>query len=326
MAIEQPSSAADISDAKPLPRVAVLYPGGRAEKLLQPLEASELEVAVEPDRPEDYDVIMCDQPRYKLAYAVARFRDTPVCYRVRGNIWKEMDIWRFGRSKKFVAENFVYPQLDGAVAVDTRLADIFEGKTGVPTGAAGLAKDLDAWPNATHETPTLNLITLTNMNYRQKIGPLFEYMPVVEEWLADHGGTWYICGKGMHADRVREATADLSHVHFWGYIDPAEYLPQMDAMIHVSNFDAYPNAILEGFASNLPVLTNDFAAFKRDAAPNIVCDSPAEMTDRLARLADPGERARLGELGRRYITESHTMAEIGEQYTEFFTRVAHDSE
>jgi len=307
--------------------VAVKYLGGRADKLMRPLDASSLNVVVDPQRPQDFDVVMLDQPRYNLAKEVVLNNNTPVVYRVRGNIWKEMDIWRFGRTKKFVAENFIYPQLDGAIAVTDRLATIFSTKTGVnPVGSAGLSKDLTEWADATHETEELELITLTNFNYKQKVDPMLEYFPVVDGWLDENGGTWHLCGEGIHADRFNKVAEKYDNIIFEGYIDPHEWLPQMDAVIHISNFDAYPNAILEGFASNLPVLTNSFVAFQREHAPNITHTTPHSLVNTLIKLTNSAYRSELGNQGKQYIREYHTASHIGKQYADYFAQVIYDSD
>jgi hypothetical protein len=302
--------------------IAIKHLGGRSEKLLTPFDAAPFDYTIDPPSLSKYDVLMLDQPRYKLAKEVLVNNGTPVVYRVRGNIWKEMDIWRFGRSKKFVAERLIYPQLDGAIAVDDRLATIFETKTGVtPVGAAGLAKVPSEWPDATHETSDLSLVTLTNFNYKQKVMPMKEYIPVINEWLDDHGGHWHLCGEGVHDDHFAAYTSNFEHVSYEGYIDPHEWLPRMDAMIHISNFDAYPNAVLEGYAANLPVLTNAFAAFQREHAPNITHTAPADLIQTLGELQEPARRAELGNQGKQYLREYHTPEHIGKQYADYFAHL-----
>lgn len=301
--------------------VAVRHLGGRAEKLMVPLRASDMEVVVDPPSLDGFDVVMLDQPRYNLAHEVVRNGEVPVVYRVRGNLWKEMDIWRFGRTKKLVATNLIYPQLDGAIAVDDRLADIFTDKTGVETHSAGLVKEPSLWENARHTGTDLELITLTNFNYNQKVMPMKPYIQQVNGWLDDNGGHWYLCGEGIHADHFADYCAPLDNVSFHGYIDPHEYLPRMDAMIHVSEFDALPNSVLEGFASNLPVLTNDFAAFERPEAPNITHSSPLAMVDTLEKLRDGEVRQHYGRRGRDYLHTHHSREEIASQYERAFAEV-----
>lgn len=306
--------------------IAIKHLGGRADKLLTPFDAAPFEYDIEPANLSEYDVLMLDQPRYKLAIEVLRNTNTPVVYRVRGNIWKEMDIWRFGRAKKVVAENFIYPRLDGAIAVDERLAGIFSSHTGVsPVGAAGLAKQRSEWENADHDSQELSLITLTNFNYRQKVDPMKPYIDRVDKWLESNGGHWYLCGEGLHDDRFAAFTDSYENVSYAGYIEPQEWLPEMDAMLHISEFDAYPNAILEGFASKLPVLTNDFAAFKREHAPNVTHHSPEQLLTTLEELTKPAYRDDLGSRGLQYIGEYHTPEHIGKQYADYFAQLIHDS-
>lgn len=302
--------------------VAVLYPGGREDKVLKPLRASPMDIHVEPADPDAHDVILLDQPRFRLGTEVFQHPDTPIAYRVRGNLWKEMDIWRFGRSKKFVAENFLYPRLDAAVAVDERLAGIFAEKTGLSKCyTAGLPKDISNWTPATHESPALQLITLTNLNYNQKLAPLKRFVPVVDDWLNRHEGHWRICGEGLHEETFAEFCAEFDHVSFEGFVDPHEYLPTMDAMLHISEFDAWPNAILEGMASRLPVLTNDFAAFRWDHTPNLICDEPRHLCQRLDALRDPDERRRIGKESRQYVAQYHEPARVGREWQEVFQQL-----
>jgi len=312
-ATSKPTLSRDVS-------VAVTHPGGRIDKLLDPLATTSLNVAVEPTEPGDYDVILMDQPRSKMVGPLARYRDTPIIYRVRGNLWKEMDIWRFGRLKRYVATNIVYPQLDGAIAVDARLGHIFKSKTGVSNvGVAGLAKDPDNWPTASHDTERLDLISITNFNYRQKVMPLYRELDTINDWLTHNDGHLYVCGDGYNEQQFRERCAQLPNVSFCGYIDPKEYLPDMDAMVHISEFDAYPNVILEAMASNLPVLTNDFAAFNRPQTPNPIYSD--DITEQLARLRDPSVRQTLADDGRRYVRENHSYEVIGQQYERFLRHV-----
>jgi len=301
--------------------VAVRHLGGRAEKLMVPLRASDMEIVVDPPSLDGVDVVMLDQPRYNLAHEVVRNGDVPVVYRVRGNLWKEMDIRRFGRTKKVVATNLIYPRLDGAIAVDGRLAGIFQDKTGVETHSAGLVKEPSLWENARHTGSALELLTLTNFNYNQKVMPMKPYIQHINRWLDDNGGHWYLCGEGIHADHFAEYCAGLENVSYHGYVDPHEYLPRMDAMIHVSEFDALPNSVLEGFASNLPVLTNDFAAFDREDAPNITHSSPLAMVDTLKKLRDAEVRQHYGRRGRDYLAAHHSRECVARQYEQAFAQV-----
>lgn len=309
----------DVADRDAI-SVAVTHPGGRIDKLLDPLETTGLNVVLGPSDPGSHDVILMDQPRSQMVRTMARYRETPIIYRVRGNLWKEMDIWRFGRAKRLLATNVVYPRLDGAIAVDARLGHIFKSKTGVGNvGVAGLAKDPSDWPDACHDSEALNLISITNFNYEQKAMPLFHELETINDWLADNGGHLSICGEGYNEHRFRDRCRKLAHVSFEGYIDPKTYLPEMDAMLHISEFDAYPNVILEAMASHLPVLTNNFAAFDRPQTPNLVYRD--DIRNQLDRLTDPEFRSLLADRGYSYVRENHSYETIGQQYQRFIEHI-----
>jgi glycosyltransferase involved in cell wall biosynthesis len=83
-------------------------------------------------------------------------------------------------------------------------------------------------------------------------------------------------------------------------------------MVHHSRLDVLPNAVLEGMAARLPVITNDHVAFVQSAAPVDVTRSHAALRQRLERYRDPALRRPVGERGHDYVARQHAPARIGQ--------------
>ena len=297
--------------------IAVRYPGGRAEKLLRPLSATDMAVGVEPADPYSYDIVIADNADRDLGKEVLRNRltDSKLVYRVRGDIFHELDLWEMAWYKELAARRVVLPNVDGVIAVTPRLAQKYGRQTGLEQcHAAGLAKDPANWPNKDHYRQTIEAVTLTNMNYWKKIAPIVEWASVVEEVLADVGGHWRVCGEGKHSDRLERALSGYDHVTHAGYVDADAQLAQSNLMLHPSLLDGQPNSILEGLASRLPVITNDFHEFVDYGGPLEIASTGRELEQLLRAYADPELRAAKGIKGESYIDTHHSERAVGEKY------------
>lgn len=306
--------------------VAILYPGNRVDKLLVPLKATDMEIAVEPTRPYCYDIVLVDNADRKLIVPVVRgkFSRAKVVYRMRGDLYRELELWDMHEVKKWLAINVVVANVDGVVAANSLLAEKAYEVSGVScVGTAGIAKDPDYWPLVSHTGTWLNAITLTNANYPRKVEPLLRYAPTVERLFSASGGHWSIyASKGRCSDRLRDELADYEHVTFEGYTkEPKAALRRSNIMFHFSSLDAMPNAILEGMASGMPVVTTDFEAFTAYQGPihRIRNRSDLACVTRAAR--SPTWRADWGLRGREHVRRAHAPEVIGQQYVEFFKRV-----
>jgi len=310
----QPS--AEIGPAPADISIGIRYPGNRADRLTVPLSESEMDVAVEPDDAYERDIVICDNADRSLGREVIRnrFTDSTLVYRLRGDVFHELDLWDMHPIKHKIATRGVLPNVDGVIAVSDRLAEKYNRKTGVPSFGAGLAKDPDNWPDVSHDDQEIRAVTLTNMNYWKKVSPLVEWAEIIETVLSDIGGIWRICGDGDHADRIAQAMSGYSHVEYAGLVDPHETLADSNVMLHPSLLDGQPNSVLEGMASGLPVATNDFAAFTEFGGPINVVHTKTELVNELHALANPSVRAVDGDLNERYIRHQHNKRAIARQY------------
>jgi hypothetical protein len=302
--------------------INILYPGDRVKKMSVPLQASRLDVSVDPPNPYDADVVLCDNADKMLGYEVVKkhLHSAQIIYRMRGDVYHELDLWDMHPLKQFVAERVVLPNVDGCIAVSQRLAKSFGQTTGIPSGAAGLWKRPGDWPTQEHTDSELRIITLTNCNYYQKIKPIMELAPIVNDCLRKTGGRWHVCGDGEHDEWLAEALAGYSNVHFRGYVDATEELQHSNLMLHPSYLDGQPNSILEGLASGLPVITNDFEAFTRFNGPIEVAKSQSKLHSLLRQYSDPQRRADKGDESIRYMEENHTPEAIARQYEHYLTQ------
>lgn len=300
--------------------VAILYPGNRVDKMAVPLKASQMDVAIEPYDAYSRDIVVVDNADRHLFREVVKNRcyNSTLVYRMRGDVFHELSLWNMNPAKKWAARNCVLPNVDGVIAVTERLAEKYTAVTGVqPTASAGLWKRVAEWPTVSHSDDELRIVTLTNPNYWQKVTPLAIWAETVEAVLAETGGHWHICGDGTHADRLDSALDGYEHVSFVGYVDAKAKIANSNLMIHASNLDGSPNAILEGLASQLPVITNDWVEFEQHGGPLDVMHSQAELRQTLSKFANPHRRQRVGETAKKYMEVNHTPEAIAQDYERY---------
>jgi len=303
--------------------VAVIEQSGRSDNLIHPLKATDMEITVDPDDPYSRDIVILDTPDREMAYEVLKkpLHDAKVVFRMRGDPYFGIDEWIDSKLKEWLAKNVVMPGVDGCITITPYHAELFEGKTGVTSAVAQLPIDPSKWPETTHTDTELRIVSLTNCMYWPKIRPLIRAAPVVNAALDDIGGHWRIGGDGNYENELREMVAKYEHITYDGYLDANEELQWANCMIHLSNLDGWPNAILEGMSSHLPVVTNDHHAFTDKDRPNIVTQSDDTLRVALQNLSDPDYRQEIGNTGEHYVKQQHNPELLGQDYVEYFRRL-----
>jgi glycosyltransferase involved in cell wall biosynthesis len=295
--------------------IALVFQGNRASTLTEPLDAVGQDYDVSPSNLMPYDVMIVDSPNPQiLKYQLM----TPgkVVLRLRGNLWKERK-QNGTRWTQEITDRIILPRVDGLLAPDQRLEAFWHNRIGRTSSIPlGLPIDSTEWPSKDHSKEELELVTLTNADYAEKIEPLLEYAPLVNELLEENGGTWRICGDGEYSTYL-EDTGKFSHIEYCGFVDPKPMLERSNVMLHLSNFDIeHPNAVLEGAASNLPVVTNGFAGFK-DSGLVTQCEDDDALRTALERLQQPAKRQCIARQQQEYLCSKHTPKRIGRQLTQF---------
>lgn len=316
---ELQQSAADVS-------VAILYPGNRVGKMSKPLDASVMEVDIEPSDAYERDIVIADNADKDLGKEVLKkpLTDSKLVYRMRGDVFHELDLWDMHPAKEWVARKIVLQNVDATIAVTDRLAEKFTETTGTQSGSAGIWKKADNWPNVSHTESYIKAITLTNANYWQKVKPITHYAPVINQVLEEVGGFWHICGDGEHTDRLESELEQYDNVHWMGYVGAKSYIKDCNLLIHVSELDGQPNSVLEGMASNLPVITNDFVEFRRYDGPIDVFSTAMELRELLQSYTDPGKRQTAGRANREHIEDQHSPEAIARDYEQFCASLSND--
>lgn len=308
--------------------VAILYPGDRVDKMGVPLQRSRMDVAVEPDDAFDRDIVICDNADRDLGKEVFRnqITDAKLVYRMRGDVFHELTLWDMHPVKHWAATELVLPNVDGVVAVSERLAEKFRDQTGIDqVGSAGMAKNVSAWPTVSHRDEELRIVTLTNANYWQKVRAIVEWAKAVDQTLAEFGGRWHVCGAGDHADDVERALQHCDNVEWRGYVDAYEELRKSNLMLHPSYLDGQPNSVLEGMASQLPVITTDFAAFQRFDGPIRTVADRQSLRATLEEMVEPHRREALGKRAMTYVHDQHSPDAIAREYEAFCAELMDDT-
>lgn len=124
----------------------------------------------------------------------------------------------------------------------------------------------------------------------------------------------------------------LSQVVFTGRVDVKDYLPSLDLLVLTSISEGQPLAILEGFASRLPVVTTnvgDCETLVQGEADGFgpagrvapVMDS-VSLADAIVELAsDPALRRRLGDNGYARVQQQYGQQALIDQYQTLYKQV-----
>lgn len=305
--------------------VAIISPGNRLEKITKPLATTNLRWEVAPDDPYSFDILLIDMVNPRMGIEVLKkwMHDAKLVYRMRGDMYREVELFDTNFVKDWLGMNVALHNVDGVVSVAPYMAEKAHWKDGIqPVGSVSIPVDSDdGVVESSHCDTTLRMLTLTNANYWPKVEPITKWANTIERFASERGGTWIIGAKGKHADRLETALAPYRHVEYRGYIDKSDYLEWANVILHPSNLDGHPNAILEGMASRLPVVTNDYVAFTEFDGPIQVAGDKAALRKTLSDLQTPDYRADLGSAGRAYIDEFHDPQFLGQQYVNYFERV-----
>ena len=304
----------------------LLLGGGRLEKIGHPLAAVGVTCYTNQDDVpwRDIDVVLTDTPGTTLlrGAAVKFALGVPLIYRMRGNYWKEMADLPFGAARTTLSNEVLFRLCDGICTPGEHIEAELREQTGFegPTTSIEVPKDVDEYPPVEHDSQNYDLLTLTNFDYKEKIQPLYRFVDAVDEYLSTTCGTWWIAGDGRFSEEFAIEIAGYENVEYLGFVDPHDYLPRSALLLHFSEFEGSSNAILEGLASGLPVITNEYPPFVRNPETIVVSDGE-ELRERLDQLCrDPEQRSEIGQCGREYVQAEHSYEAIGNDLRRFIER------
>lgn len=304
-----------------LPTTALLSQSDRTWQTEVALDTTDVPYETDPADPWDFDVLVIETPDKRMFKHVVRGRtqDTSVLFRMRGDPYWGINHWYDGplpvRKLKQWAALKQLEWVDGCISLAPHQATKYRKRTHNPTRNVPLSRDVDEWPDTIHTDERLKIVSLTNCMYPQKIKPLIKYADTVNSILEEEGGYWIIGGKGRYADRLQDAVEPLLHVSFPGYLDARDELEAANVMLHLSYFDSFAGAILEGLASQLPVITTSHPAF--EMLPTDKIDgSSNQLKTLLKRYTDPQTRQRKGDRNERIVENHYNHNAVGQRWQE----------
>ncbi len=130
------------------------------------------------------------------------------------------------------------------------------------------------------------------------------------------------------SQRMRDGAKRLPNLKVIGPVPPEElgaYYGRALALLNTSKDEGFPNAFLEAWAHEVPVLSLacDPDGILTRRGLGILCKDTQAMAFHLLRLLDlPDERRRMGRLGRAYVLERHSPEKVLAVYATYFERVA----
>jgi len=294
------------------PSVAILSQSDRTDRITNPLTYSKIPFDVDSANPYEHDILIVETPDREMFKEVLKrpLHDTQVLFRMRGDPYWGIDEWIGNGIKRQLALRML-KYVDGCVALAPHQAEKYVTKTGNPTHIVPLSIDTREWPSTNHTDEELRILSLTNCMYPRKVDPIIDAAPVVEDVLADVGGYWRIGGKGRHEDKLRKALKGYTHVEFGGYVDAKEELRDANLMLHLSQFDSFANAIMEGSASTLPVITTDYVAFTDHNLPVETISDHDDLRRKLLDYRHPVARQGRGHDNEAHIAEYYNHQRVG---------------
>ncbi|MEX1254786.1 MAG: glycosyltransferase family 4 protein [Dehalococcoidia bacterium] len=205
--------------------------------------------------------------------------------------------------------------IDTTIAVSTGVRATLAAQTGVPASRVVVVHNgidasdpsrraADAPSRARGEvrlayfgrlSPEKGLSTLL-----RALAPLAERCPGTRTWIVGDGP------QRVELEALAGQLGVASRVQFFGFQPDARALmSDVDILVHVPEYEGFGLVVLEAMAAGLPVIVNDSPGGLADiVVPGetglvVTTGDVAALADGLALLvADPGERARLGENGR----------------------------
>lgn len=148
------------------------------------------------------------------------------------------------------------------------------------------------------------------------------------------GAHFVIVGHGEKEAELKVIAESLGvreRVHFLGLrTDVPEILAVSDIFCYTSNWEGFPNALLEAMASGLPVITTDFDGAKElVAGPDVGTvvprnDVEAAVTAIERYLEDPAQTQTIGQNAQRFVQSTFSISRMVKRTIQFYQRLMDD--
>ena len=113
---------------------------------------------------------------------------------------------------------------------------------------------------------SIKLLTVTNLNYREKADGVIAIASAVERLLGQQTGTtgiqYDVVGGGYQLDFLQQAIGASAAIRLHGRSDNVtEFYRRADIFVYCSTLDGYPLVLCEAQSFGLPIVANRWGAF-----------------------------------------------------------------
>ncbi len=241
----------------------------------------------------------------------------PVILTIKGDFEKERKIWRKPyRIAIKKADVITVPSLflKERLGIDDAL--VIPNALNSSNFADFVKKDYSA-------SGDLNLLTATRFYFKEKAKGVLKLIEIVEK--ADCVKKLTIIGGGPYLEDVKRKAYEKSvktDIEFLGEISkPYKQFHRFDAFLYYSEYDNFPNVLLEAAVSGMPILTNDVGAVKEfieDKKTGLISFDDREYLENIGNIFEESLRKRLGESALFDVKRRFEWGEIVERYLEVY--------
>jgi len=272
-----------------------------------------------------FDVIIVDIAGFRilLGWVNKILYGGIIVYRARGDFTKEVNFF-----KKLTISLIVKNTCDAIIFVSHYLKKRFfeENIIVKHMEVIEIPKNVEKYYskikiNNSQRNPNFIIVTLTNFDYFNKIEILTRYLKPVNTFLSEIGGKWCVAGKGKYVEYFKKKSESFESVEYVGFVDPQNLLSKAKIMLHLSELEGLPNAVLEGMAARLPVIVNDYEPMRK-IDHTIVVRNEEELIYWLRRLyKNPAIRKKYGILSNNLVGKKYSVQRIGIKFRLFFNEL-----
>jgi glycosyltransferase involved in cell wall biosynthesis len=122
-----------------------------------------------------------------------------------------------------------------------------------------------AIPRTNHNGPIRQLLTVTNLNYREKFEGVVSALEGIALFAAGRKQPvhYHIVGGGRFLEQLREYVQRQNWpnliIHLAGFVDNvSKWYGEADVLVYFSTLDAWPNVLVEGQCHGLAIIANDY--------------------------------------------------------------------
>ncbi len=191
-----------------------------------------------------------------------------------------------------------------------------------PQAQAGVADKLPAGDD------TVNLLTVTNLNYREKADGVMIIAGAIDRLPGRQGFDspirYDVVGGGYQLDFMRRSIGDSSVIRLHGRSDNvSEFYRRADIFVYCSTLDGYPLVLCEAQSYGLPIVANRWGAFPDMLSENEDAlffdgDDGDQLAGLLARLIeDESLRRRMNQAAVTNFVIRHSSIDCGKRLQQF---------